>query len=158
MGNYQIKQLNSRQVRQTGAMALVCRVFMEFEAPEYTAEGIQEFQDFIASDGVQKRMQEGQLVVWGCFDKETIIGVIAIRPVCHVSLLFVDKAYHRQGIARRLLTMAVDYLAGENGCKAVTVHASPYALVAYEKLGFVATGEEQTINGLRFTPMCYAIK
>lgn len=35
----------------------------------------------------------------------------------------------------------------------MTVNSSPYAVPVYEKLGFHATGSEQTVNGLRFTPM-----
>ena len=39
--------------------------------------------------------------------------------------------------------------------KAFTVHSSPYAVEVYRHLGFAATGPEQTVNGLRFTPMEY---
>ena len=154
---YIFKQIDSEGIRQTGAMALVWRVFLEFEAPEYTQEGIQEFQDFIDIDGVQKRMEDGQLSVWGCFDKDKIVGVIATRPVCHISLLFVDKNYHRQGIARQLLSKVLGYLATQNACETVTVHASPYVVLAYKRLGFMPSGEEQTVNGLRFTPMFYTV-
>lgn len=35
----------------------------------------------------------------------------------------------------------------------MTVHSSPFAVEIYRHLGFVATGEERTVNGLRFTPM-----
>ena len=34
-----------------------------------------------------------------------------------------------------------------------TVHSSPYAVEVYRHLGFVATDAEQTVSGLRFTPM-----
>lgn len=36
-----------------------------------------------------------------------------------------------------------------------TVNSSPYAVKIYEHLGFRATDSEQTVNGLRFTPMVY---
>ena len=37
----------------------------------------------------------------------------------------------------------------------VTLNSSPYGLPFYEALGFVPTGKEQTVNGIRFTPMKY---
>ena len=37
-----------------------------------------------------------------------------------------------------------------------TVHSSPYAVEVYRHLGFVPTDEEQTVDGLRFTPMQYS--
>ena len=62
-----------------------------------------------------------------------------------------DAAYHRWGIGRRLFeAMKQDYAR-----KAFTVHSSPYAVEVYRHLGFAATGPEQTVNGLRFTPMEY---
>ena len=36
-----------------------------------------------------------------------------------------------------------------------TVNSSPYAVKIYEHLGFVPTDNEQTVNGIRFTPMKY---
>ncbi|WP_168733762.1 GNAT family N-acetyltransferase [Metabacillus sediminilitoris] len=37
----------------------------------------------------------------------------------------------------------------------LTVNSSPYALGIYHRLGFVESDKEQTINGIRFTPMSY---
>lgn len=35
----------------------------------------------------------------------------------------------------------------------LTVHAAPYAVEAYKRLGFVATDSERTEDGVRYTPM-----
>ena len=35
----------------------------------------------------------------------------------------------------------------------MTVNSSPYAVGIYRKLGFKAVDDEQSVNGLRFTPM-----
>ena len=47
--------------------------------------------------------------MWGGFVEQQLCGVIAFRDFGHISLLFVKKEYHRQGIARRLFQTAVDY-------------------------------------------------
>ena len=41
--------------------------------------------------------------------------------------------------------------------QAFTVHAAPCAVEVYRHLGFSPTGGEQTVNGLRFTPMQYGL-
>lgn len=46
----------------------------------------------------------------------------------------------------------------QNEISHITVNASPYAIEAYHHLGFVDTAKEQTVNGIRFTPMSYSIK
>ena len=37
--------------------------------------------------------------------------------------------------------------------KTITLNSSPYGLLFYQSLGFHKTDEEQTVNGIRFTPM-----
>jgi hypothetical protein len=42
-------------------LALVKHVFMEFEAPDYSAEGVQSFLKFIEADSIQKMFDDGIL-------------------------------------------------------------------------------------------------
>lgn len=138
------------------ALSLAWTVFLEFEAPEYSAEGIEEFRKYVQPCSIIRLMDKQELFGWGCFAGEQIVGMIAIRPSCHISLLFVDKAYHRRGIAKTLLGQALEqYLAG--GHKEITVNSSPYGKEAYHRMGFQDTGEEQTVNGIRFIPMKKAL-
>ena len=137
------------------AMELVLRVFMEFEAPEYEEEGITEFQSFIEPSTITSKMENGEFWLWGAFCQERVVGVIAIRPPLHISLMFVDKQYHRRGIARRLFETVLNYRSVIDGHGRITVNSSPYAVEIYMRLGFQPTGTEQTVNGLRFTPMEY---
>lgn len=125
-GRYAIRPMDHAQVRASQAMALVWDVFVAFEAPDYTDEGVREFQAYIAPDAVAARMAQGELLVWGCFDGKRIVGVIAARPPCHISLLFVDEAYHRRGIARALCETVLDHSRRTGDCTAITVNASPY--------------------------------
>ena len=134
------------------ALDLVWRGFLKFEAPDYPAEGLQEFRDYLAPLEMAARLSSGALLFWGCFVGETLGGVLALRPPGHISLLFVEEAYHRQGLARRLLGAAVEE-ARNQGAREMTVNASPYGHAAYLRLGFSDTGPEETSNGLRFVPM-----
>ncbi len=149
---YIIDELKDGELER--ALALVRRVFMEYEAPDYSDEGARAFGRFIEPGSIKGAMAEGDLKLWVCRDADEIVGVIAARPVCHVSLLFVDGRYHRRGRARRLLDTARAWFMRHAGADAVmTVNSSPYAAEAYRSMGFADTDAERTINGIRFIPM-----
>ena len=129
-------------------LALIRAVFLEFEAPDYSDEGIQEFMRFIKPETIGKMLSENKIRIWTCEREGRPVGALAASKD-HIYLLFVSGQYHRLGIARRLFDMMVDCCRPPS----ITVNSSPYAVEAYRRLGFVNTGTEQTVNGLRFTPM-----
>ncbi|MEM8931913.1 MAG: GNAT family N-acetyltransferase [Acidobacteriota bacterium] len=83
-------------------------------------------------------------------DEGTIVGVVAFRDRQHLFHLFVETAYHRRGLARQLFDLAWRTAGSPTR---VTVSATPYAVPAYQRLGFVATGERVEQNGIAFVPM-----
>lgn len=126
------------------ATELCWEVFKEYEAPDYTEYGTEEFRRSIHNRGFIS-----QLRLFGAFCGERMVGVIAIRG-SHIALFFVKGEYHRQGIGKRLFERAKKECGGR-----ITVNSSPYALEIYRRLGFKETDSEQSVNGLRFTPMEY---
>ncbi|MFB2769026.1 GNAT family N-acetyltransferase [Pelatocladus sp. BLCC-F211] len=54
--------------------------------------------------------------------------------------VYVDAAYRGQGIAKRLTSMAIDYLKAI-ACTRVILHASPLGKPVYDRLGFVPSNE-----------------
>ncbi len=139
------------------ALDLVRDVFWEFEAAEYEDEGVLEFENYIEYDAIAQRMREGSLAMLGCFENKRLAGVLAMRAPGHISLLFVAKAHQRRGIARALLDEMIRCLAQLTDTSELTVNSSPYAIPIYQKLGFATIGPEQTLNGIRFTPMKRAL-
>lgn len=143
------------------AVALVSRVFMEFQAPSYSAAGVREFFDYIAWEALQDKLISGQLIMWSAHElwqgntSGVMVGYIAFDPQGHICLLFVDKDHHGQGVARSLLNQALAYYAQQGFVGDITVNASCYALEAYKKMGFEAQDVEQTVNGITFTFMKY---
>ena len=148
---YTIIKLEITKIEE--ALNLVWKVFEEFEAPDYSDEGVQEFKKFIVPENYIDKIIKSELLMWGCFLENQIIGVITTRPPCHIALLFVDKAFHRKGIARSLLNTVLDHYKKTSNHTEITVNSSPYALEAYRRLGFVDTDTEQLKNGIRFIPM-----
>lgn len=150
--NFQYRELTLNEI--PAAISLIWDVFLEFEANEYLKEGVLEFRNFLNESAIKTHIVEEYLHFTGCFDEERLIGVIAMRENKHISLLFVDKHYHKKGIARNLFEIEKQRcLKNYGNLQAITVNSSPYAVGFYHKLGFFDTGAEQTKNGIRFTPM-----
>ena len=128
------------------ALDLVWRVFLEFEAPDYTKEGIEEFKKTIDDTSWVNARK-----FYGFFDENNnLLGVIATKDITHIALFFVEGKYHRRGIGKSLY----EKVKSLNDKKFFTVNSSPYAHEIYKHLGFYdLTDTEQCIKGLRFYPM-----
>lgn len=138
-----IKELSPENLPE--ALELVWKVFSEYEAPDYSEEGIREFYNSIHDEKYLS-----QLRMYGAFDGARLVGVIAVRGGgTHIALFFVDGKYHRRGIGKALFQTMLKRCPAER----MTVNSSPYAVPIYRRLGFSETDHEQTISGLRFTPM-----
>lgn len=149
-----IKMLENNELQN--ALDLVWNVFQEFESPEYDNEGIQTFREFIQIENIMKRCIDNNMVFWGAYDNNEIIGVIAIRDIDYISLFFVKREFHKQGIGKKLFQKLVLWCKTKD-VDFLTVHSSPYAVHIYHKLGFVDIDVEQILDGIRFTPMKYMI-
>jgi len=149
--DFTISEMRSENLKDT--LDLVLKVFMEYEAPDYSDEGTQLFKNIIEINAVQKAIDEKRFFIWCCHDNERMVGVIAMIPPCHIELLFVDGEYHRRGIARAMITHVIKLYKSNYGYKTMTVNSSPFAVEIYHRLGFSDTDIEQTVYGLRYTPM-----
>jgi GNAT superfamily N-acetyltransferase len=148
-----ILKLQKSDIRD--ALDLVWTVFLEFEAPDYSSQGIEEFKKFISYNSMIEQFEKEELSFWGCTVTKELAGVIATRGDNHICLLFVKKEFHRKGIAKRLFQ---EVFESQKSLDYITVNSSPYAVEVYHRLGFVDIDKEQTVNGMRFTPMVYKLK
>lgn len=129
------------------ALALAWKVFIEYESPDYSPEGTEEFRKTLQDDAYL-----AGIVCYGAFDGDKLVGLLGIRDVRrHICFFFVDGAYHRRGIGTRLFGKVLEAYPGQD----ITLNSSPYGLPFYKALGFETADSEQTVNGIRFTPMIY---
>ena len=134
----------------TEALSLVWRVFLKYEAPFYSKEGIDTFHNFI-----NDKVKMNSLIFYGMYEEDKIVGVIATRNNGnHIALFFVDGNYHKKGIGKKLFQKVVENATSN----IITVNSSVYAIDVYHKLGFVDTDIEQIDEGIRFTPMKFIVK
>ena len=126
---------------------------MEFVAPDCSPGGVEAFETFIELKSLQDKLSRSEIIFWGAYDcNGNLAGIIAGQSPGHIKYLFVEKRYHRQGIAQALLDVLRNHFH-ILGCCTLTVNSSPYAVEVYKKLGFQDIGPEKTVNGIRFTPM-----
>ena len=147
MENIIIREMNKNEIDVV--RKLVLDTFIEFEASDYSEEGIQSFKDFIFDD---EKFLNLKINVIEIDDK--IVSMIAIRNRNHIALLFTNRDFHKKGLARKLFN---DFKSSLKDGDKITVNSSPYAVEVYKKLGFEIIEPEQTVDGIRFTKMMMEI-
>ncbi len=135
------------------AMGLAWRVFLKFNAADYSALGVKSFNNFITDSTLYRMFTLGSYQMFGAYEKSKMIGMITLRNTEHISLLFVDEHHQRKGVGTKLVDQVRNYILTEVGGNRVTVNASPMAVGFYHKIGFTDLGPEQIADGIRFTPM-----
>jgi len=142
-----IRELNGKEI--DNAIALAWTVFEEFEAPDYSEQGVSEFYNSIHDPQFLSRLR-----VYDACEGDRILGMIATRSGGnHIALFFVSGKYHRQGIGKALFAR----VCRDNTSGRITVNSSPFAVPVYHRLGFKDMDTEQVTNGLRYTPMTYKL-
>ena len=140
-----------------GVSRLILDAFVEFLEAEYSEEGRAEFIRHVQPEALVDRSRSGHFLLLAIAGGQPA-GVIDLRDNDHVSLLFVDKGFQRQGIARELLARALSVARPTRpGLDRVTVNSSRFGVPIYERLGFRQTGPERTVNGIVFTPMAHLL-
>ena len=126
-------------------LELAWEVFLRYDAPSYSREGIDAF-GYAIHDPLYIR----GLKFYGAFENGEMLGVLATRKEgSHIALFFVDGAHHCRGIGRALVQQAQKVCAARE----LTVHSSPYAVEIYRRLGFEISGEREEKDGIAYIPM-----
>ena len=143
-----IRRLSDPEI--PAALDLASWVFSEYESPDYSAEGTEEFRKCLRDEEYLYGID-----YYGAFESSNLIGLIGIRSnLEHICFFFVDGKYHRQGIGTKMFNYLLENYKGN----IITVNSSPFGVSFYKKIGFFPAEEEKTINGIRFTPMIYRRK
>jgi len=151
MDEFKIEEFKSGE--EFDVAALIKTVFDEFVAPDYSLAGNNFFYGYIEPAKLSERFSRGDVLLTAKAG-DAIIGFIEVRDGNHIALLFVDTAWQRKGIAKKLIAMAIASCREKNkALKGFEVNASPYSEKIYAKMGFIKTADLQNVNGLKFAPM-----
>lgn len=138
-------------------MALAWRTFLRFEAQDYPSEGVRNFERFVSDETIYRMFIIGSYHLFVAYAGTTLVGMITLRDASHISLLFVDEKYHRQGIGRALVWHVNDFLVSGSRASRVTVNSSPYGVEFYHKLGFRDVRPQEQKDGIIYTPMEFVL-
>lgn len=83
----EVKKIDDTQI--ANAIDLIWQTFLQFEAPDYSEEGVKSFQEFIENKEIVKTLE-----FWGAYDEERLKGVIATNENRkHICCFFVKAQY-----------------------------------------------------------------
>ncbi|WP_058302154.1 GNAT family N-acetyltransferase [Gorillibacterium timonense] len=124
-------------------------------SPNYAPEGIHEFYKYIDLNATNERLSNGHQIYVASSD-ELMVGIIEVRNMNHISMLFIHNDFRGLGIGTALIKYIVDRFRIQN-VKTITVNSAPNSVDFYRKQGLRCMEEEKTINGIRFTRMMIEI-
>lgn len=154
---YKIDYMKEEELNNT--LCLIKDIFDEFNYSDYDEDGVESFYDFIEESYIKKQLKSGNMIILVArttYNK--VIGVIGISLENHISLLFVDKKFHRKGIGTNLVKYAINVCKyNDEDIMEITVNAAPYAIKFYRNFGFKALSEMQECDGIKFMPMAFQI-
>lgn len=135
--------------RNNECLDLVWRVFSELETPLFEERASVEYKRII-----DETREKNNIVFYGALVDDVVVGALGMRENNHIGYFYIDVAYHRQGIGRKLFKlMKADYEK-----KVFTVNAMPTGVNAYSALGFEQMGDLEDRGGVVTTPMRYREK
>lgn len=134
-------------------MALAWRTYLKFEAGEYPTEGTTSFFAFITDATLYQMFLKGEYQVKVAVKNKKIVGMVSMRNKNHLSLLFVEKEYHRQGIGKKLVYAMCKEIKDKGLQKFITVNAAPYAIEFYHKIGFFDLSGRVESEGIIYVSM-----
>jgi GNAT superfamily N-acetyltransferase len=134
------------------AARLLHELASEFIVDEFPVEGACTFLRENDEDGIRGYIARGH-IYHVAYVGDELAGFVAVRDGSHLFHMFVDKRWHRQGVARRLWDVAREAALAAGNPGVFTVNSSLFAQPLYHALGFVPTGPVQHKKGVTFQPM-----
>lgn len=153
---YQIRKATAQDIKP--ALDLALRVFMEYDSLQYGPEHTERMRT-----AIKERLDHfdiylsGKRLMFVALDSNKVIGIIETYGTNRISLMFVDNAYQRQGIATALMRSVACELK-KTGYNEIVLNSSPYGVRFYTKFGFTINEAEKDPNTPWKTPMSYKIE
>ena len=123
-----------RKAEMATALQLTWETFLQFEAPDYSQQGIDSFYKFISNQEIIDSLE-----FFGAFDNNTLRGVIATNDNRkHICCFFVSAVYQKQGIGKQLL----NYVKKLKDEMHLSVYQKNYKAISfYQRENFVVQAE-----------------
>lgn len=143
-----VRELTAEDYRAAAAVAR--SVFDEVLAYKLSPQGRAAFARHASVGSFHQH--QGESVLLGAFDGDSLVGVLELRDKSRVSLLCVLHRTWNHGAGRALLTQAAR-LCTQAGGRALVLDAPPSTVPPLRRLGFSPAGMPRQLFGLDFLPM-----
>lgn len=134
---------------------LISRTYKEFNYKEGTKGAVEKYISYynpkITNIKILDKSFKRTPYCYVALDDNRIIGVVRGFEGRLINL-FVDKQYHKNGIARKLMNK-FELVSLQNGVKTIKTRASIYAIKFYQKIGYKKTTGVRNFIGLKVQPM-----
>ena len=150
MGNIVVKLAEARDWEAAIGVAWI--TFQQVSAQVCDEKGARDFRDGLTSTQLYIDFLQGEYPLFCAYQGKKVVGMLVLKNMAHISLLFVKKEFQGKGIGRELLAACIAYCK-ERGVFDLTVNAAPTGMPFYLANGFEALAGECFEGGLRFTPM-----
>jgi len=137
---------------------IIINVINEFNKKDYSEEGYKRVIEQMKIDNILERLKNGLYSFFIAKYENEIIGILEIQYTNIISLFYVKKDFHKQGIGKKLFEIYLNTIKDNTNIKKIYVHSSIYAEKIYSALGFIKTNEIQEIYGINYIPMEYLMK
>ncbi len=134
------------------AMDFVWNTFLESNRDNMSDIGAVSFERFIRDERLYGLFLTHYYKAYSIKRNDEIMAVFATKEYDHISLLFVEKKYQKNGMGRAILSY-IEKKAAEHGNQKVTVNAADKSEGFYKSCGYVARGLKQDNDGVITTPM-----
>jgi len=134
--------------------ALILPLAEKFITFEFSLEGRRALLESLTPETLRERIL-GRYRYFIVEQSAQPMGVIAIREAVHVFHLFVAEEFQRHGVGRALWEFVRDDALRSGNPGRFTVNSSRYAMPFYERLGFMAADEMQTVSEIQSFPMVW---
>lgn len=146
-----IRTMTQKDLKTVSAVCL--RSFRYSVADTLSLKGAKTFASVTTPESFADRMQKDNLM-FVAEDGGQPVGVIELKEGRHIAMFFIEPAYQKQGIGKKLLAEAFDHARQEE----VTVNASLTSVPAYQRFGFKPNGEISESGGLVYQPMARIVE
>jgi GNAT superfamily N-acetyltransferase len=136
---------------QCSVIKLISTVSAEDILPCIPSKARTSFLERIKDD-VQSCFESQKSSYIGAFHGPLLVGIVGYSNRGHISQLFVDRRYQKQGIGTQLVNEVLSVVSHKH----ISVNASLNAWEYYAKLGFSV---ESTVNehfGIQYLPMKFS--
>ncbi len=141
----------AQQTDLDNIQALVADTSEHDVLPLLSEEGRQVYQEHVVGSLASTLDPKTYVSIKAELDGQ-LVGYASLRDGNYLTHLFVSKSSQGSGLGKALL----DALLSGTENEQVTLRSSINAVSFYQKHGFVTTGPEDQVHGIRFVPMSWS--